>query len=253
MLKLATKFVPRQPRFEAAHQAGFRCAELWTDAAVLAEWESVAAVARHYPMEYVLHFPNRLDLTTTHLDQCVRLYTKLGCKCMVIHQPMHDKYRDSLLALAPGMRLAVENHKLNPEGFQNWAERNHYLALDVEHLWKYTLLDVARARFLDGARAVLDTFGKKIRHVHMPGYLPGHTEHRPMYCSRDLVMAMLSHFAAIGYEGLIVSEVDVEYQTPQELRMDVLLFDAWRAAHDPLSKPPPEVVGVPEETPAASA
>jgi hypothetical protein len=30
------------------------------------------------------------------------------------------------------------------------------------------------------------------------------------------------------FEGLVVSEVEVAYQNPEELRMDVLLFDAWR-------------------------
>ncbi len=31
-----------------------------------------------------------------------------------------------------------------------------------------------------------------------------------------------------GFEGLIVSEVEMEFQNPQDLLMDRLLFDRWR-------------------------
>ena len=45
-----------------------------------------------------------------------------------------------------------------------------------------------------------------------------------------MALPVLSLLAEFHYEGLIVSEVNPEYQNAQELRMDVLLFDAWRGA-----------------------
>jgi sugar phosphate isomerase/epimerase len=228
MLKLATKFAPERPLLEQAHRAGFHFAELWLDTAVLADWQSVAALCRDYPFGYALHFPNRLEQPGQTLEQAVQLYRALDCHSMVIHQPLFDRYHAELSRLGPELRLAVENHKLDPEHFLLWAERNPGLALDVEHVWKFTLPGAPLARVLEEVRAFLGRFADKLRHVHMPGYLSGLPEHRPMYCSRDLVFGVLSLLAEVGFDGLIVSEVNLEYQNPNDLRMDVLLFETWR-------------------------
>jgi sugar phosphate isomerase/epimerase len=233
MLRLATKFAPERPLLEQAHRAGFHFAEVWLDAAVLADWQAVAALARDYPFGYALHFPNRLEQAGETLEQAVALYRALGCRSMVIHQPLLDRYHEGLMRLGPELRLAVENHKLDPERFRLWAERNPGLALDVEHLWKFTYPDVPLKGLLEEVRRFLGEFGDKLRHVHMPGYHPGMPEHRPMYCARELVFGVLSLLAEINFDGLIVSEVNPEYQNPNDLRMDVLLFETWRDPHDP--------------------
>jgi hypothetical protein len=62
----------------------------------------------------------------------------------------------------------------------------------------------------------------------MPGYLPGHGEHRPMYCSRDLVLASFSLLEDAGYQEFVVSEVNPEFQTSCDLQMDVLLAQRWQ-------------------------
>src|SRR5262245_20591294 len=103
MLKLATKFAPRPAAFELAHRAGFRCAELWLDEAVLAGWQSLVPLARYYPFEYALHFPNRSDLPPATVEQAALLYRALGCRCLVIHQPQFDRYHELLLRFEPGV------------------------------------------------------------------------------------------------------------------------------------------------------
>jgi len=138
-----------------------------------------------------------------------------------------------LLRLEPTLRLAVENHTLTPDGLTKWAEESTGLALDVEHLWKFTLRDVPLEKMLDRLRSLLEKYGDKLRHVHLPGYWPGLPEHRPMYCARDMIFPVLSLLAHAGFEGLVVSEVDIEYQNAHELRMDTLLFDAWREQREP--------------------
>jgi hypothetical protein len=228
MLKLATKFAPQPDAFEQAHRAGFRCAELWLDAAVLARWREVLALAGDYPFAYALHFPNRLAEPAPALEQTVELYRGLASSCLVIHQPMLDRHGAALRNLEPDLRLAVENHKLTPEGFAAWAENSPGLALDVEHLWKLTLRDGPLPALLDEVRRLLRRCGDKLRHVHLPGYLPGYAEHRPMYCARDMAWPVLALLQEVHFEGLIVSETLPEHQNPEELRMDVLLFDAWR-------------------------
>jgi sugar phosphate isomerase/epimerase len=232
MLKLATKFAPRPAAFELAYRAGFRHAELWLDAAILASWEQVASLARHYPFEYALHFPNRLDLPREVAEQTVQLYRALNCRCLVIHQPLADRYSVALQRLEPSLRLAVENHRLLPEDFCRWAEDNPGLTLDVEHFWLMTLEDAPLAHLLDELENFMDRFYPKLAHVHLPGYWPGCRTHRPLYCARELAFPIFTLLAERNFDGLIVSEAEEEYQNPEELRMDVLLFEAWRRRYD---------------------
>lgn len=235
MLKLATKFAPEPAAFEAAYRAGYRHAELYLDAVVLARAAEAIRLARHYPIDYVPHFPNRGDLGGEALRATVELYRALACRCLVIHRPMFERFGTELLALAPEMCLAVENHKLTPAHLTEWAERSPGLTLDVEHFWKFTHHDAPLALMLERLSGFLGRFAAKIRHVHMPGYWPGLAEHRPMYCAREMVFPVLALLAEAGFDGLVVSEVDLEYQNANDLRMDALLFDRWRELHDPVA------------------
>jgi len=234
MLKLATKLAPTTAALETAFRAGFRHAELYLDQAILADWPGALERARHYPFGYALHFPNRPELTADMLRGCVELYRQLGCRSLVIHQPMFDRYAEELLRLEPALRLGIENHKLSPEQFAAWAERGPGLTLDVEHLWMFTHKGAPLSVVLATVQDFLRRWGDRLRHVHLPGYWPGCREHRPMYCGRDLVFPVLSLLAEHRFGGLIVSEVSMEFQNVAELTMDVLLFEAWRQRYDPL-------------------
>jgi sugar phosphate isomerase/epimerase len=237
MLKFATKFVPQVPALEAAYRAGFRYAELWLDDGLLADWQAVSRRARLYPFGYALHFPNRPEPAPPTLEHAVALYRQLACQCLVIHQPLFDQCQANLLRMEPGLRLAVENHNLSPQAFADWAQHNPGLALDVEHFWKFTLRNAPLDDLLGQLRRFLAQHGEKVRHIHLPGYWPGFAEHRPLYCAREIAFPVLSLLAEFGCEGLVVSEVNPEYQNVQELRMDVLLFDAWREWRDALLLP----------------
>lgn len=233
MLHVATKFAPIPEAFQTAVDAGFRCAELWTDAAVLADWQGVAERAAAYPLRYGLHFPNRKDLGPESLEHCVALYEALGCRAMVIHQPHYDLYGADLLGLKPDLVLAIENHRLKPDALVEWFAKTEYLTLDVEHVWKFTLHDPSLEKVWDTLDPLLKKHGHKLRHVHLPGYVPGYDEHRPMYCNRDFVFGMFDRLARLGYDGLIVSEVEIEFQNLNDLRMDVILTDTWHRQQSP--------------------
>jgi hypothetical protein len=229
MLKHATKFAPEHTSLERAYVAGFRHAELFLDQEILARWTTVAEQARDYPFTYALHFPNRLDLPAGIVEAAVGLYESLDCRCMVIHQPQFDKFHKALLALQPTLRLAIENHKLTPEQFIIWSEGSSGLTLDVEHMWKFTYRDCPLRELLAHLEMFLARHADRLFHVHLPGYWPGFAEHRPQYCSRDMVFPVLSLLHQARFEGLIVSEVNPPFQNPLDLRMDTLLFDCWRA------------------------
>src|SRR5258708_6317458 len=119
-LKLATKFEPEPTAVANAQMAGFRFAELWLDKTVLANLRTVVDCLRVHSLEYALHFPNQLNLERHTLEETVALYRHLGCRSMVIHQPMYDKFSEILLALDHEPRLAVENGRLTPDQFEAW-------------------------------------------------------------------------------------------------------------------------------------
>ena len=64
-----------------------------------------------------------------------------------------------------------------------------------------------------------------------------------MYCARETVFAVFEMLQKIDYQGLIVSEVNAEYQNELDLRMDRLLFDRWREIVNSPSSPSPSVEG----------
>lgn len=227
MLKLATKFAPTARSATLACEAGFRHAEIWTDERVLARSGEMAELLSAYPLAYALHFPNLPLESSSSLEKLVGLYQALGCQAVVIHQPLADAYGQDLARLDPSLHLAVENHELDRAGFQEWAETNAGLTLDVEHLWQLTLADAPLEQLLENVDEFLARYGSKLRHVHMPGYQPGQATHRPMYCSRDMVFGVLSLLDEFGFGGLVVSELETEYQNAAELRMDVLLAQVW--------------------------
>ncbi len=226
MLKIATKFAPTSAAFAQAWQAGFRYAEFWLSASLLQEVGQIIARAQRYPFGYVPHLPNK-QVESETIEQTARLCQELRCPALVLHQPLMDRWGDELQARLPEVSLAVENHVLNEAEFESWAEKNPGLNLDIEHLWKFTLRNAPLSRLEQTLADFLRRHGHKLQHVHLPGYLPGQEEHRPMYCSRELMYVAWQQLHDLGYEGLVVSEINSPYQNPQDLRMDMLLFERW--------------------------
>jgi hypothetical protein len=233
MLKVATKLAPEWDNLEAAYRAGFRHAELWLDGPLLEDWQAILQRTSRYPLRYAMHFPNRPQVTPEGLRGCVELYRALECPALVIHPPMYEHYGSELLRLDPNLVLAVENGNLSAERLADWAEQSPYLTLDLEHVWMFSYREARLPELVGRVHSFLERWGDKVRHVHLPGYWPGCRTHRPMYCGRDFVFAMLTALAERRFDGFIVAEADAEYQNPVELQMDVLLFEAWRQRHDP--------------------
>ncbi len=228
MLKIATKFAPDEATLSLAWRAGFRYGEFFLTPEILAKVNAIVKTAQNYPIEYVPHFPNK-KVTKNTAQACVDLYKRLDCKAMVIHQPMLDQWGASIQEWHPDICFAVENHYLTEEQFWEWADKNPGLNLDIEHLWKFTLQDAPLPQVVEFFSKFLDRHADKLNHIHLPGYIPGADEHRPMYCSRELMYAVWPLLEKKQYTGLIVSEINKQYQTFQDLRMDALLFEGWHS------------------------
>ncbi len=229
MLTLATKFVPIRENFQIANDAGFTAAEFWLDANWLLKHAEIAANAIPFPFRYALHFPNGGSMTNEDLQGAVSLYKRLNCTAMIIHRPMFDRHARALMDLDPELDLAIENHVLNPEEFERWAEQSPGLTLDVEHLWKFTLRDATLATLLKKVDQFLQKYGSKLQHVHLPGYRPGDEEHQPIHFNQELGNEILMRLADHGFTKLVVSELDIPFQTREFLEKDVAFFRRWLA------------------------
>lgn len=228
MLIHSTRFVPTSDALKTAVDAGFRAAELQLSVQLLLDWESVAKLAQEFDVNYSLQFPNRLDVPDQAVENCAKLYRALDCRTLVIHEPMFERHVGRLLELDPSICLAVENSRFRPNRFDSWAENNEFLTLDVEHFWRFTLQDAPTGALMAQLERFLKTYGRKLRHVHLPGYSAGGDVHRPMYCSRDMVFAVLTLLAESNFSGSVVSEVSEQYQNRRDMMMDALLFESWQ-------------------------
>lgn len=230
MFQQATKFAPRtSDPFTVALESGFRAVEFWLGASLLEQWQEIEEYAKPFPFDYQLHFPNTTELDQEHLESLARLYRNLDCSAVVIHQPQYDQFAEEVLSIEPRIRLAVENHFLDSNRkLRKWADSHEYLTLDVEHLWLFTKKKSSLKSLLRLVESLLQDYGEKIIHVHLPGYLPGFKEHRPQYCSREMVMKVFTLLADHGYDGFVVSETSSRFQNLEELMMDRLLFQHWQ-------------------------
>ncbi|MDG1897269.1 MAG: hypothetical protein P8J37_20425 [Fuerstiella sp.] len=227
MLKIATKFLPEPPAFRRAFDAGFRSSEIFLNAAVLECVDDVVTMSRGFDMDYALHFPNKPELNESHLKNCCRLADELSVSAVVIHEPMFRRYADSLKAIDSRIPLAIENQRVPSADLSAWVQERGAVTLDIEHIWMFSLPDATLDELFGLVRDVFESASECVRHIHMPGYLPGQGEHRPMYTSREFCMGIFDILADYNFAGLVVSEVDMQFQNEFDLRMDMLLFERW--------------------------
>ena len=146
----------------------------------------------------------------------------------VIHPPILRRYGEKMTAIHPEIILAEETMRVPVDEFHSWVRAHDHVTLDIEHIWKFTLHDAPMNQLFDLVRSVFEQSADKVRHVHMPGYLPGQGEHRPMYTSREFCLGIFDILADHNFDGLVVSETDVPFQNPFDMKMDMLLFQRWQ-------------------------
>jgi len=228
MVKFATKTAPQDERLSNAYNAGFRHAEIFLASKHIDDWKETATVLERYDMSYGLHFPNRPPLSHKQLKKTIKLYRRLKCESMVIHQPMFRFYSQELLDIDSEIFLAVENHRLNIKSFWRWADSHQWLTLDVEHLWKHTLKDAPFSELKSVLKEFLVRHGSQVKRVHLPGYEPGAKEHRPLSFNPKLARKVFTAMSKINFQGLIVSETCPTMQKPKFLNNDIAMYQNWK-------------------------
>lgn len=229
MLQFASKIAPEPALFQLVHDSGFRNTEIWLSEQLLDEVDQIIETAKQYPLGYVAHFPNRGDMTRERLEAVVKLYRELDFQTMVIHQPMLNQCAERIWEIDPDISFAVENGGMPLERFWQWAEESPGLNFDAEHLWIFTLKGGPYGPFAEIMEDFFERYHHKLRHVHMPGCLPGFPEHRPSYMSPRFSCEIWNLLTRYNYQGMAVSELLTEYQTAAHMEADVALFQEWCA------------------------
>ena len=228
MFSLSTKFSPASANFEKAIFAGYENAELYMTPTRLMSWKSLSKIARSFDLNYVLHFPTEGKIGSQTCEEIVRLARDLGCQIIVVHEEQLDDV-SLISSLDPGIRLAVENKYLHFNDLDEWIASHEFVTLDIEHLWKNTLHDCDLNSLCSVVRSLLKKHNCRIQHIHLPGYLPGQAEQKPMYCSREMVFSMFDILYEEQYGGWVVGELDENFQNQHEMKMDLLLFETWKS------------------------
>ncbi|MEM8952645.1 MAG: hypothetical protein AAGD22_00695 [Verrucomicrobiota bacterium] len=227
MLTFATKLHPTVANMETAWDAGYRAAEVSLNAAALRDWNASVDAVKRFPMRYTLHFPNKGPIATRKIKKIIKLYRSLQCSVMIIHPGMLQKYHAELDKKKKPLCLAVENGKVRYEAFYRWAETHNHLTLDVEHLWKYSLEDCPFPELRHEMKVFLWKYGSKVRHVHLPGYIPGQEEHQLTNKNPKLARMVLNLLELDGIPRTIVSEARTSLRTPENLAADSRFFENW--------------------------
>lgn len=234
MFKHAARTTATSESIAAADEAEITNIELQLSSSDLLDWEATARIADTSRYQYTVKFPTSLELSAEALQNCVKLCAVLNAETVVMHEPMHRRYGRQLAELAPNLTIAVENNRQSRDQLQAWAQAHDALTLDVEHFWKFTLGDAPLETLTSELTTFLNEFGHKVEHIHLTGYQPALPVHRPMYCNRDMVFAVLSLLADVDFDGCVVSEVSPEYFNRRDLVMDSLLIDSWKEQNAPV-------------------
>jgi len=227
MLKFASRIPADTQKLATIFESGFRRVEVFLTPQSIKACKPFAKIAENYEMSYGLHFPNRAILSEKQLKKTIKLYRRLNCESMTIHQPMYRHYAKQLLIIDSEICLAVENHRLKPKSFWRWANSYEHLTLDVEHLWKHTLKQAPMPDLLSMLKEFLKLHGSQLKRVHLPGYEPGGKEHQPLSFNPQLARKVFTALSKINFDGMVVSETRPAMRLPKHLKNDISMYECW--------------------------
>lgn len=228
MYLFATKFSPEAANFEKAVFAGYQNAELYLTPTRLMSWRSLSKIARCYELNYVLHFPTIGKSSLQTCEDIVSLAHDINCKTITVHEDSL-KVAEYVQALDPQIQLAVENHSVTYEQLDAWIQSNDCITLNVDCLWKNTLQNCELSELRSVVRRLFHNYRDRFKNVHLSGNVPGSLSKPPLQFSQEMVFSILDILRAERYEGMVVSEIDVEFQTGENLERDLNVFRQWQS------------------------
>lgn len=229
MFKMLTKFFPDAANFEKAVFAGYSSAELHLTPVRLMSWRSLSKIARSYDMDYVMHFPTSGKRTESTCEEIVQLARDINCNLVSVHE-VDLSLADRINRIDPEIRLAVENQDVARGEIDSWIQSFELITLNIDYLWKYTLGHCSFSELSNEVRRLFQTFGNRIASVHLSGIGSDRTRKYPLSESPDTSRMLWDLLAEVQYAGVVVAELDVTFQTAENLTRDLTLFQDWQVA-----------------------
>ena len=147
---------------------------------------------------------------------------------MSVHE---DELEDAfhIRTIDPGIQLAVENQNITFDNLESWIQANEAVTLNIEYLWKNTLQDCDFPELQSVLTRLFHNYGSKICKVHLSGYRPDHPVKTPLSHSKEVTEFVFDLLLKNGFQGFVVGEIDVEFQTSENLSLDLKFFQEWKA------------------------
>jgi sugar phosphate isomerase/epimerase len=225
-MKFGVKVAPEMQLLSIIKELDFRYVELYINKKLLNE-DSLDTAMR-FNFEYILHSP--IDFFD---DSVVDFAIKLGSKTVVMHQRPEiqpEAFKKTVKrAKNFGVQVCAENSPtgldrsnvyyrlpITPEDFFKMKEQipELKLCLDVEHAMLAKLFP-----------RMIRLVGKDIGHVHITGYPPNY--HSPPFANRAMFEIAIRELKNVGFEGMVVAEMDVQYQTEDVFRRLKEFYDGF--------------------------
>lgn len=216
-LQLAVKCLPSYKMFRIIEDVGINAVEVYIDADHLKKQE-VVHICKNFNFEYALHAPN----DTFAVEDVFKLAKLINAKLVVTHDLFWEDEWSSIIKTAnsSGIPLAIENVD-GMYSFQKVIRRyGAKRCLDFEHLIFQTGM-LSPTIFALLKRAISETI-----HVHLTGYESGNGKyHTHFYEAPEQTKNILNFLVNSGYNGMVVSEAMVEYQTKEHFKKLKAFYD----------------------------
>lgn len=202
-MKLAVKCLPTHEMLKIIEQVKIPCVEVFTNAEQIDKQE-ITDICKEYNFEYALHSPNDIYAP----EETFKLAKKINAKIVVTHAVYWEDEWPEVIAQSEKYKipLAIEN----VDGMIRFQKvfmryKNVCRCLDFEHL----LFQLGC--FNPG---VLRPHFSNVKHVHLTGFEKNKMKHHThFYEATEQSYEILKFLKEEKYDGFIVSEAKVEYQT----------------------------------------
>lgn len=207
-LQLAAKSAPTHDTFSILEDVGIEAVEVYTDAFQLNRGD-IIDICHDFNFDYVVHTPNDVYAP----EKIFNLAKSIKAKLMVTHDIYWEDEWPEIIqhSTESGIPLVIENVD-GTSAFQKILRRyNLKRCLDFEHII-YQMGGFAPGVFSNNII-------NDIVHVHLTGYEHGNGKHHThFYEAAKQSMEILRFLTNCGYNGMVVSEALLEYQTKEHFQ-----------------------------------
>lgn len=216
---IAAKCAPDRTFLSAIQSAGLSAVELFLNSHWLTKLPEIIPLCRDFQFRYAVHAP----IDTFRPDALAEFSAAIGAEIVVFHDIYWDEEWDFIIRSFAGsqVKLCMENVATIHTPVKFMRRFNMGSCLDLEHL-QLEVGGVFEEEFL---RVM-----KSASHVHMTGYHFGsrlwhtHIHHSPDHC-----IHLLNLLKKAMYNGLVVSEARVCYQSRDEFCTLAAFAKEWDA------------------------